>query len=52
MFFKFIHYMLKTWKLKTDKGFPVAHVQEARVWPLVWEDLTCRGATKPERHHH
>ena len=27
-------------------------VQGTRVWALVWEDPTCRGATKPVRHNY
>ena len=27
-------------------------MQGTRVWALVWEDLTCRGVTKPVRHNY
>ena len=27
-------------------------MQGTRVWALVWEDPTCRGATKPVRHNY
>ena len=27
-------------------------MQETRVRALVWEDLTCHGATKPVRHNY
>ena len=27
-------------------------MQGTRVWALVWEDPTCRGATRPVRHNY
>ena len=27
-------------------------MQDTRVQALIWEDPTCRGATKPERHNY
>ena len=27
-------------------------MQETQVWPLIWEDPTCLGATKPVRHNY
>ena len=42
----------------TDQGFPGGAVvknrlpmQGTRVRSLVWEDPTCRGAKKPQRHN-
>ena len=46
-------YLLK-WQLKSCKphGCKCLPMQGTRVWALVWEDPTCRGAAKPVSHNY